>query len=137
MKREEQQHQISLIEWASWVKLGSRRLSNYLHHSPNGGGRSKAEAGILKAMGVMAGFPDLALTIAVPPFHGLYIEMKSVNGVLSDDQVKTHLMLCEEGYRVDVCFTIDEAKRSIERYLEPSGRLFAGHKAQLDGAAAT
>ena len=28
-------------------------------HVPNGGGRSKAEAGILKAMGVLAGMPDL------------------------------------------------------------------------------
>ena len=28
-------------------------------HTPNGGGRSKAEAGILKAMGVVAGMPDL------------------------------------------------------------------------------
>lgn len=28
-------------------------------HSANGGGRSKAEAGILKAMGVLAGMPDL------------------------------------------------------------------------------
>lgn len=30
-------------------------------HVPNGGGRSKAEAGILKAMGVLAGMPDLLL----------------------------------------------------------------------------
>lgn len=28
-------------------------------HVPNGGGRSKAEAGIFKAMGVLAGMPDL------------------------------------------------------------------------------
>jgi hypothetical protein len=28
-------------------------------HTPNGGGRSKAEAGILNAMGVLAGMPDL------------------------------------------------------------------------------
>ena len=28
-------------------------------HTPNGGGRSKAEAGILKAMGTLAGMPDL------------------------------------------------------------------------------
>lgn len=28
-------------------------------HVPNGGGRSKAEAGVLKAMGVLAGIPDL------------------------------------------------------------------------------
>lgn len=30
-------------------------------HSANGGGRSKAEAGILKAMGVLAGMPDLMI----------------------------------------------------------------------------
>ena len=30
-------------------------------HPANGGGRSKAEAGILKAMGVLAGMPDLLL----------------------------------------------------------------------------
>lgn len=31
----------------------------FCFHCPNGGGRSKAEAGILKAMGVLAGIPDL------------------------------------------------------------------------------
>lgn len=31
----------------------------FAFHVPNGGGRSKAEAGILKAMGVLAGMPDL------------------------------------------------------------------------------
>lgn len=31
----------------------------FCFHVPNGGGRSKAEAGILKAMGVLAGMPDL------------------------------------------------------------------------------
>lgn len=31
----------------------------FCFHVPNGGGRSKAEAGILKAMGVLAGVPDL------------------------------------------------------------------------------
>ena len=30
-------------------------------HSANGGGRSKAEAGIFKALGVLAGMPDLFL----------------------------------------------------------------------------
>ncbi len=31
----------------------------FCFHCPNGGGRSKAEAGILKAMGVLSGVPDL------------------------------------------------------------------------------
>lgn len=36
-------------------------------HVPNGGGRSKAEAGILKAMGVLAGMPDLLVIGPLPP----------------------------------------------------------------------
>ncbi len=35
-------------------------------HIPNGGGRSKAEAGILKAMGVLAGMPDLLIIGPLP-----------------------------------------------------------------------
>ena len=35
-------------------------------HVPNGGGRSKAEAGILKAMGVLAGVPDLLVIGPLP-----------------------------------------------------------------------
>lgn len=38
-------------------------------HTPNGGGRSKAEAGILKAMGTLAGMPDLFVLGPNDPFH--------------------------------------------------------------------
>lgn len=38
-------------------------------HVPNGAGRSKAEAGILKAMGVLAGVPDL-LVVGPQPRPG-------------------------------------------------------------------
>lgn len=136
MKRVEQQHQQALIEWAGWVRLGRRKLVDYLWHTPNGGARSKAEAGILKSMGVKRGIPDLQLAIAVTPFHGLFIEMKSLGETLSSEQREVHELLREEGYRVDTCFTIDEAKHSIERYLLPSGRLFTVHKPMLDMAAA-
>ncbi len=42
-------------------------------HTPNGGGRSKAEAGILKAMGVLAGMPDLFVMgpLPIPGYEGL------------------------------------------------------------------
>lgn len=39
-------------------------------HTPNGGGRSKAEAGILKAMGVLAGMPDLFVCGPHPSLFG-------------------------------------------------------------------
>lgn len=43
-------------------------------HVPNGGGRSKAEAGVLKAMGVLAGVPDL---IVIGPAKVIAIELKA------------------------------------------------------------
>lgn len=43
-------------------------------HIANGGGRSKAEAGVLKAMGVLAGMPDLMLI--GPGSSVLAIELK-------------------------------------------------------------
>ena len=55
MKRPEQALQINLVS-ALRLMLPEPWL---VVHVPNGGGRSKAEAGIFKAMGVLAGFPDL------------------------------------------------------------------------------
>jgi hypothetical protein len=55
MKRPEQALQINLVS-ALRLLLPEPWL---VVHVPNGGGRSKAEAGIFKAMGVLAGFPDL------------------------------------------------------------------------------
>ena len=55
MKRPEQALQIQLVS-ALRQLLPKPWL---VVHVPNGGGRSKAEAGIFKAMGVLAGFPDL------------------------------------------------------------------------------
>lgn len=44
-------------------------------HTPNGGGRSKAEAGIFKALGVLAGMPDLL--VLGPNSQLLAIEFKA------------------------------------------------------------
>lgn len=61
-------------------------------HIPNGGGRSKAEAGALKAMGTMAGLPDLlvmgpAETLVGPPHkttrpHIIGLELKAPPAML-------------------------------------------------------
>lgn len=57
-------------------------------HPANGGSRSRAEAGIFKAMGVKAGVPDLVILWRTPlgPAHG-YIEVKAGKGKLTDSQV--------------------------------------------------
>lgn len=55
MRRDEERLQKQLV-----AELRLRLPKPWLvFHPANGGGRSKAEAGILKAMGVLAGVPDL------------------------------------------------------------------------------
>jgi len=61
-----------------WVRMASQRHPELrrFHHIPNGGGRSKAEAGRFKAMGVKSGVSDYCLPVARGGFFGLYLEMK-------------------------------------------------------------
>ena len=63
MRRPEEQLHRSLV---AYLRMALPKPWLVLH-VPNGGGRSKAEAGILKAMGVLAGMPDL-LVIGPQPF---------------------------------------------------------------------
>ena len=65
---------------------------------PNGGARSQATAGRLKAEGVSPGVPDLFI-----PAWGLWIEMKRAKGgKVSPEQKEWHQYLANCGYRVIV-----------------------------------
>lgn len=65
---------------------------------PNGGARSQATAGRLKAEGVSPGVPDLFI-----PAWGLWVEMKRAKGgKVSPEQKEWHQYLANCGYRVIV-----------------------------------
>lgn len=55
-----------------------------IHHSPNGGLRTKREAAKLKWMGTVAGIPDI--TIIMPGGKVAFLEVKGPKGSLSLDQ---------------------------------------------------
>lgn len=60
-------------------------------HTPNGGGRSKAEAGILKAMGVLAGMPDLFVMGPLRHEQGFRV----MEGLEEPARTITHLIAIE------------------------------------------
>jgi len=69
---------------------------------PNGGGRSKAEAGALKAQGVRRGVPDVCFPFPRGGYAGWWGELKRQNGVpsdLSEEQAQWLLWLREQGHR--------------------------------------
>lgn len=122
----EHEHQKGLIEWAHLkmvppaddVEVGAM-VADLIFAIPNGGARGKAQAGRLKAEGVKAGVWDLMLPLARQGFHGLWIEMKALpNGRLSKEQKAWGERMRLAGYRCEVAWTWDEARRYIVDYLE-------------------
>lgn len=101
-----------------------------LHAVPNGGLRSKATAGRLKAEGVKSGVPDLFLPAAYftsagplrrdgPLYHGCYIEMKAP-GKLKDTspaQEDWHAYLSSAGFYVTVCDDWEQCCRVLVAYV--------------------
>ena len=112
----EDEEQIAVMSWAALME-GRYPELRLLHHIPNGGKRGKREAAIFKAMGVKAGVPDLFLPCAREGYHGLYVEMKALDGRPSKAQLEMLKALSGQGYRCVVCHGADEARRVIEDYL--------------------
>lgn len=93
----------------------------WFFHVPNGGARSKAAAGKLKAAGVRPGVPDYLLPVAVRGvdfWRGLAIELKRTKGgAASSEQSDWLAHLDDEGWRVAICKGHAHAWREICEYL--------------------
>lgn len=109
--------QQALFRWAAY-QYGAHPELALLYHVPNGGGRSRAEAGRFKGEGVKAGVPDLCLPVARGPYHGLYIELKRLEGGrLHPEQKRWLEALAGQGYAAVVCKGWEEAVAQILGYL--------------------
>lgn len=122
---EESQHQRALVEWAKLASFprqipGVRpgeRIGDYLFAVPNGGARSKATAGILKAEGVKAGVWDLMMPLPVGGKHGLWIEMKAGKNTLTPEQKAWREKMTALGYECAVCWNWEAAREAILAYI--------------------
>ena len=109
---EEHQQQVNFFLRLAALAINEPRFAQAVrrtHAIPNGGGRSKAEGGRLKAEGVRKGVPDIFCAMPQGPFHGLYIEMKSRDGRVSDEQDAWLDESRALGYAGAVCRSADEA----------------------------
>jgi hypothetical protein len=88
-----------------------------LYAVPNGGDRNLSVARKLKAEGVLAGVADLCLPAARRGYHGLYIEMKSEEGVATKEQKEFLRGVSGEGYCSVIAQGVDEGKATLEWYL--------------------
>lgn len=112
----EEEEQTALF---SWAKLAEARFPvlRLMHHIPNGGKRSKSEAARFRAAGVKAGVSDVFLPCARGGYHGLYIEMKALDGRPSAEQKKFAEGVRSEGYLAVLCYGAEQAEKTIVDYL--------------------
>lgn len=92
--------QQACVFWFGMAYPHHRRL---LHHSPNEGKRSYYIGRRLQAMAMQKGYPDLFLAVPRGGYHGLYVELKSNRGRLTDEQEVMLALLAEQGYKTAVC----------------------------------
>jgi hypothetical protein len=86
-------------------------------HPYNGGFRTKAEAGIGRALGVRAGVADL-LVWKQGGGH-FAIELKAGSGKLSPAQTAWHGTLSGLGHRIYVCRSVDDVERCLRAEAVP------------------
>ena len=119
MKHIESAHQAQVVEWSKWAyKTGKYPMLNMLHCSLNGVKLSGTQAKIAKGQGMLSGVPDLFLPVPKNGFHGLFIEMKSEKGRVTENQ---HWFLTNAesvGYKTAVCYSAKEAISAIQAYYD-------------------
>ena len=110
--------QATLFSWAS-MRIGKYPDLKWMHHIPNGGKRGKAEAARLKAEGVKPGVADIFLPAPKGRYHGLYIELKTLDGGTRSKEQKEFIKdMSAAGYYATFCEGWQQAADLIEKYLE-------------------
>lgn len=110
---DEESEQIKYNYWAAAIKLP-------WYHPANGGSRHKLEAVKFKSMGVKKGVSDIILPVKRSPYSGLVIELKRIDGKMSDLSEEQILWLnwyARNGWMACVAFGFEKAKKFTEDYL--------------------
>lgn len=121
-----QKHEESFLqrECVSWFRWQFPEHAKMLFAVPNGGGRSRIEASIMKAEGVTAGVSDLILLEARGEYGALCIEMKttSKNSRQRESQKVWQEAAEKAGNKYVVIRTLDEFKDTIVKYMALPGK---------------
>lgn len=101
----------------TWFRLQYPRLRLLLFAVPNGGGRNKKEAGILKAEGVTAGVADVILLKPSGGFASLCVEFKTEDGRQRPTQKEWQTAAEEVGNKYVIVRSFDDFQQEITDYL--------------------
>lgn len=106
MKRPEERIHRQVADYLRWSKPRA-----VWFHCPNGGGRSKAEAGILKALGTLPGVPDLLFICDGGTIK--FIELKAEGKYLSPAQKAFRETVSGMGASYAVCRSVEDVAETL------------------------
>ena len=110
----EKDEQIALFDWAQY-----RTDLQRMFHITNEGRRSVQHTMSLLRQGMKPGVPDNMLPLARGGYHGLFIELKRLDGgTVSQAQRAWVKRLTDENYCAFVARGWEEAARTIRTYLQ-------------------
>ena len=118
----EHEEQKALMDWWRWYAPACGVDERLLMAIPNAGKRSRATGRWFKAEGLRKGAPDMLLAVPRGRWHGLFVENKRrAGGRVSEEQEDMLALLAAQGYHVTVCRGWDEARATIQQYMEAEG----------------
>ena len=120
MKRNnlEFREQCAFFEWLNYYPS----IRGVTFAIPNGSGRHIVEAVNLKRSGVTKGAPDIFMAVPNKTSCGAFIEFKAGNNKLTKEQAAMMRMLKANGYACFVCYSFNDAREAVTKYLGESFR---------------
>jgi hypothetical protein len=112
MSKPEQKIQISV---ANYLRLRYPKLLWTI--SPVGLIISRNMGMLAVRMGYKAGTPDIMIFAPRGVWHGLFVELKAPGGTVSDEQTSFLAGAFESRYATAICWSYDEAIKTIDQYL--------------------
>ena len=103
-----------------WFWNNYLRYRGLLFHVANENDRADSnpiQGAIRKSLGVVPGVSDLILLVPTKKYHGLCIEMKDEKGQQRQTQKDWQFLVEQQGYRYEICRSLQQFKEIITEYL--------------------
>lgn len=103
-----------------YARLYERDLPGlaWMYAIPNAGKRDDNQGAWMRDEGLTAGVVDICLPYPINGYHGLYAEVKTEAGRLTEEQRNFLITMSNRGYLTDIWRSFDQAKLVLLRYVQ-------------------
>lgn len=105
-------------QFVCWFRSQYPQYSKLGWHIPNEGQRHPVVGIKMQLLGLLKGVPDFVIMVPMENYHGLAIEFKTGRNKTTDAQKSILSELDSVGYRVAVCWNLEDAQMIVRDYFK-------------------